>query len=433
MFFASALDNYGTWRADAWARQQSINWKGAAMALITPEVEDKVAEEKQRPQPFEYRVTPQSFGKAKAGKRRKRSKRRYTFLLIVALPTLAVSIYYAFFAAPIFVSEASFVVRMAAPPSSNAFGSLLQNSGITRSQDDTFSVQEYMRSREALKELGEQVPVRAIFGSSQADWLMRYPRFWENNSEEELYQYYSDRVEVIHNDTTGITVLRTTAFHAQDAYELNNTLLTLGGNLLLRMNDRARGDAVRFADNEVKEAEQQVVDAQKKITTFRNKELMIDPNASSTSMVELISQLSVQLANARARLAEMRKTAPDSNAVPFVTSQIAALEQQIESERSKMVGTDSSIAPRIADYESLVLMREFANKAMVSALDSLESARADARRQQLYLEIVVPPHLPDEAELPLSLKNILIVFLTASLAYLLGWLLLTAIRDHDSG
>lgn len=403
------------------------------MVLITPEAKEKVSDGKQRRQPLDYRAAPPTFGQVKAGRRRKRSKQRYLFPLIVLVPTLAASIYYAFFAAPIFVSEASFVVRMAAPPSSNAFGSLLQNSGITRSQDDTFSVQEFMRSREALKELGEQVPVRAIFGSPQADWLMRYPRFWENNSEEELYQYYSDRVEVIHNDTTGITVLRTTAFHAHDAYELNNTLLTLGGNLLLRMNDRARGDAVRFADNEVKESEQQVVDAQKKITIFRNKELMIDPNASSTSMVELISQLSVQLANARARLAEMSKTAPDSNAVPFVKSQIAALEQQIESERGKMVGSDSSIAPRIADYESLVLMREFANKAMVSALDSLELARADARRQQLYLEVVVPPHLPDEAELPLALKNILIMFLTTSLAYLLGWLLLTAIRDHDHG
>lgn len=403
------------------------------MVLIAPEAKDKVPNEKQALPPFNYRAASPAFGRSKTGKRRKRSMRQYMFLLIVLIPTLAAGIYYAFFAAPIFVSEASFVVRMAAPPSSNAFGSLLQNSGITRSQDDTFSVQEYMRSREALKELSEQIPVRAIFGSPQADRLMRFPRFWENNSEEELYQYYSDRIEVIHNDTTGITMLRTTAFHAHDAYDLNNTLLALGGNLLLRMNDRARGDAVRFADNEVKEAEQQVIDAQKKITTFRNKELMIDPNASSTSMVELISQLSAQLANARARLAEMSKTAPDSNAVPFAKSQIAALEQQIESERSKMVGSDSSIAPKIADYESLVLMREFANKAMVSALDSLEAARADARRQQLYLEVVVPPHLPDEAELPLALKNILVVFLTTSLAYLLGWLLLTAIRDHDSG
>ncbi|MBB3609287.1 capsule biosynthesis protein [Rhizobium sp. BK602] len=403
------------------------------MALITPEARTAEPAEKQRRRPFNREIAPIAFGQARPGKRRKRSMQRYIFGLVVLVPTLATSVYYAFFAAPIFVSESSFVVRMAAPPSSNAFGSLLQNSGITRSQDDTFSVQEYMRSREALKELGEQLPVRAIFGSPQADWLMRYPRFWENNSEEELYRYYSGRVDVIHNDTTGITVLRTTAFHAHDAYDLNNTLIALGGNLLLRMNDRARNDAVQFADNEVKEAQQQVIDTQKKITIFRNKELMIDPNASSTSMVELITQLSAQLATTRARLEQTRKTAPDSNSIPYLTSQITALEQQIETERGKMVGTDSSIAPRIADYESLALMREFANKSLVTALDALEVARADARRQQLYLEVVVPPHLPDEAELPLALKNILVVFLATSLAYLLGWLLLTAIRDHDNG
>lgn len=400
------------------------------MALINSETKDKELDSKSNREASRTTIA-RSFA-LPVKKRRKRSRRHLVYVLTVIAPTLAVGAYYAFVAAPIYVSEASFVVRMAAPPSSNVFGSLLQNSGITRSQDDTFSVQEYIRSRQALKELQGQLPVRAIFGSPQADWLTRFPRLWENNSEEELYKYYSDRVSVIHNDTTGITVLRTTAFHAKDAADMNATLLTLSGNLLDRLNDRARNDAVRFADNEVQQAQQRVIDAQKSITNFRNKELMIDPNASSMSMVELITNLSAELATTRARLAETRKTAPDSSSIPFLTSQIAALEQQIESERAKMVGSDNSVAPRIADYESLVLMREFSNKALVSALDALEAARADARRQQLYLEVLVPPPLPDEAEMPYASKNILIVFLSLSLAYLLGWLMITAIRDHES-
>ncbi|ASW08389.1 capsule biosynthesis protein (plasmid) [Rhizobium sp. 11515TR] len=403
------------------------------MALINSETQNKKVDADQRRQPFRHIIATSIAGPAKARKRRKRFGRLSVYLLAVIAPTLAVSAYYAFIAAPIYVSESSFVVRMAAPPSSNVFGSLLQNSGITRSQDDTFSVQEYIRSRQALKELAERLPVRAIFGSPQADWLTRFPRFWENNSEEQLYNYYSDRVSVIHNDTTGITVLRTTAFHAQDAADMNASLLALGGDLLDRLNNRARGDAVRFADGEVQQAQQRVIDAQRNITNFRNKELMVDPNASSMSMIDLISNLTSTLANSRARLAETRKTAPDSSSIPFLTSQIAALEQQIENERAKMVGSDKSIAPRIADYESLVLMREFSNKALVSALDSLEAARADARRQQLYLEVVVPPQMPDEAEMPYALKNVTVVFLSLSLCYLLGWLMVTAIRDHESG
>lgn len=403
------------------------------MALTNSETQNKKLDAEQRPRHFRQIIARSITGPAKARKRRKRFGRLAVYLLAVVGPTLTVSAYYALIAAPIYVSESSFVVRMAAPPSSNVFGSLLQNSGITRSQDDTFSVQEYIRSRQALKELGERLPVRAIFGSVQADRLMRFPRFWESNSEEELYNYYSSRVSVIHNDTTGITVLRTTAFHAQDAADLNTSLLALGGDLLDRLNNRARGDAVHFADGEVQDAQQRVIDAQRNITNFRNKELMIDPNASSMSMIDLISNLTASLANSRASLAETRKTAPDSNSIPFLTSQIAALEQQIENERAKMVGSDKSVAPRIADYESLVLMREFANKALVGALDALDAARADARRQQLYLEVVVPPQVPDEAEMPYALKNITVVFLSLSLCYLLGWLMLTAIRDHESG
>lgn len=353
-------------------------------------------------------------------------------LLLIVLPTVVVSLYYALIASPMYVSESAFVVRVAAPPSSTSFGSMLQNSGITRSQDDTFSVQEYIRSRDALRLMEETLPVRSYFDALHGDVIARFPAPWESGLFEELYRYYEKRVQVVHNGTTGITVLRTSAFVPQDAFTMNQKLLDLGNDRLVRMNERARGDAVRFATDEVENAENRMIDAQKNITLFRNKELMIDPGLNSVSMVELMSKISAELATSRANLAETRTTAPDSSSIPFITSRIDALENQLTLERGKVAGTDTSIAPRIADYEALILQREFSNKALLSALDSLKTARADARRQQLYLEVVVPPHLPDQAELPLALKNIAIVLFVTSLGYLLGWLLLTAIRDHGS-
>lgn len=357
---------------------------------------------------------------------------RLLAILFIGLPTLLVSLYYIFIASPMFVSESAFVVRMATPPSSSNLGSMLQNSGITRSQDDTFSVQEYIRSRDALTVVQDTLPLRTYFDSSHGDVLARFPAPWESGLFEELFRYYGKRVQIVHNDTTGITLLRTSAFLPQDALALNKTLLDIGNARLIKMNERARGDAVRFATAEVESAEQRMIEAQMNITLFRNKELMIDPKLNSVSMVELMSRISSELAVSRANLAETRSTAPDSSSIPFMTSRIDALEKQLVMERSKVAGEDGSIAPRIADYEALMLQREFSNKALLSALDSLKTARADARRQQLYLEVVVSPNLPDQAELPLALKNIAIVFLVTSIGYLLGWLLLTAIRDHDS-
>ena len=231
-------------------------------------------------------------------------------IVFIALPVLLVSLYYIFVAAPIYVSESAFVVRVAAPPSSSSFGSMLQNSGITRSQDDTFSVQEYIRSRDALALMEGALPVRRFFDGSHGDVLARFPAPWESGLFEELYRYYSKRVQVVHNDTTGITILRTSAFLAQDAYAMNRELLDLGNDRLMKMNERARGDAVRFATAEVEGAERRMIDAQKNITLFRNKELMIDPGLNSVSMVELMSRISAELAVSRANLAETRTNAP---------------------------------------------------------------------------------------------------------------------------
>lgn len=133
-------------------------------------------------------------------------------LVVIVLPVLLVSVYYAFIAAPIYVSQSSFVVRVSAPPSSSSFGNLLQNSGITRSQDDTFSAQEYIRSRDALQRMSDDLPIRTYFDRPEADIFARFPAPWQTGLFEELYRYFSQRVQVIHNDTTGITVLRTSAF-----------------------------------------------------------------------------------------------------------------------------------------------------------------------------------------------------------------------------
>ena len=88
------------------------------------------------------------------------------------------------------------------------------------------------------------------------------------------------------------------------------------------------------------------------------------------------------------------------------------------------------MAPRIAAYERLTIAREFADKALVSASSALDSARADARRQQLYLERIVEPGLPDEADQPQRLKAIAVIFLVTGGLYLIGRLLITAIRDY---
>jgi capsular polysaccharide transport system permease protein len=381
---------------------------------------------------LDHRATTRPKRRRNAAARIFASLRKHPVVLLgVICPTLLVATYYLIFAAPVFVSESKFVVRLSSPPSNSQIGAVLQSSGIARSQDDTFSVSDFLLSRDALQQLDRKQPLRSIFAASNADFLTRYPRPWDSNSFEGLYRYYLSRVDVVHNASTGITTLRTRAFSPQHAFGMNGELLSAASDLLVRLNNRAREDAISFSRKEVADAEKKLLDIQGDITSFRNDEMMIDPTRASVIMLDMIGRLSTELALARTRRAEADASAPDSAAVPSLNNRIAALEDQIDRERTKLVGSDTSISAHIADYERLTLKREMASKALALATSSLEAARADARRQQLYLEAIVQPNLPDEAIEPDGAVHVLVTFLLGSVISLIIWVFWMAAAEHS--
>lgn len=77
-----------------------------------------------------------------------------------------------------------------------------------------------------------------------------------------------------------------------------------------------------------------------------------------------------------------------------------------------------------------MLNRELADKELVQATAALLGAQQDARRQRLYLERVVDPSLPDQPSEPRRLRLLLTVFLSALIAYAVGWLIWAGIREH---
>jgi hypothetical protein len=111
------LDSYRTGYMHAGVQSQAINRKGTDMALINSEAKGKELDAKPGRQPFRKAIARSFTTLPKARKRRKGTNRLAIYGLVVIAPTLIVSGYFAFVAAPIYVSEASFVVRMAAPPS----------------------------------------------------------------------------------------------------------------------------------------------------------------------------------------------------------------------------------------------------------------------------------------------------------------------------
>jgi capsular polysaccharide transport system permease protein len=374
-------------------------------------------------------------GRARGARSRVRSLLTKFFRLVRTLVLISPSIlgvlYFGVFATDRYVSEAQFVVRTAAKPAGGAgLGALLQMTGLGRAQDDVFSVQSFMTSRDAVELLSKDLPLRDIYGRPEADVIARYPSVFYGSTAEELHKYLSWMVTTIYSSTTGITTLRVQAFRAEDAKAIASLLLDLGEQTVNRMNERIQNEGVRTSESEVARHQQRMIDAQLAITKFRNAELMIDPAGSSIVVAELIGRLASELAQNEAKVRELDSGSPNSPQLASLRRRSEALQEQIVRERRRISSRSDGLADKLAVYERLTLDREFAKLNLTAAVRGLETSQQEARRQQLYLERVVEPAKPDYPMAPERLRMIATVMGLNLIGLLVGWLVFAGVGEH---
>lgn len=351
------------------------------------------------------------------------------FLLVVVLPTLIAAVYFLLIASPRYVSETTFVVRAAAQPQVSAIGAALQGVGLSAGSTDAYAVHEYIRSADGVRELMSNVNVKAMYARKDVDLFSRIPRPFSDASEETFRKQFNKYVVVGYDSQTGISTLRVQAFRARDAQVLSRAMLASGEALVNRLNSRASADAVAESRRTVEEATRRLAQAQAALTDFRNREGVIDPARSALARGELIAQLTLNLTTLRAERSQLAADAPSSPQLPIIDSRIRAIQQQIDAQQAQVTGEASSLAPKISNYETLVMEREFADRLLASATASLSSAELDSRRQKLYIERIVSPTLPDAATEPKRWLSILAVLATCLLIYAIGWLILSSVKE----
>ncbi len=353
-------------------------------------------------------------------------------LALVMLPTIAAAVYYGFIATPLYVSEARFVIRSGAKPPSIAGGidALLQLAGVSHSQDDAYAVRDYLTSRDAMQALQKQVDLQAMYRRADVDPIVRFPTPWFDDTAEGFYEYFEQRLSVVVNDTSGLTTVKVEGFEPKDAHRVASAMLGLGEDLVNRLNARMQADAVRLAQSEVDRMEQRRIDSQIAMTAFRNRELILDPAKSSAMVLQLIGKLSTELADARTQIAETEGNSRNSPQLANLRQRAMAIEQQIAIERGRVANSSDGLADKIAQFERLTLDQEFATHGLTQAESALELARIDARRQQMFLERVVEPDMPDEAMEPRRLRIIFTVFGFNVIGAAILWLLVMGLTEH---
>ncbi len=364
--------------------------------------------------------------------RRLLSRLNIVFLLTVLVPTLLATVYYGGVASDVYIAESRFVVRSPQRPAQTGLGALLQGTVFSRSQDDTYSVHDFIRSRDALKELDEKLGLRTAFSSPAIDVVNRFPGldYWDN-SFEALYKHYLRHVSLDYDTVSSITVLRVRAYTAPDAQKVNEMLLQMGERLVNNLNTRSRQDLIDVAEREVKLAEDRTKAASLALSSFRSDRSVYDPDRQSALALQGVAKIQEELMLTEAQLAQIRQVSPNNPQVAALANRVQTLRAAMASEVSKVTGKgDASIVSKSPVFDRLVLERAFADRQLSTALASLEQARSEAQRKQLYLERLVQPNLADNALEPRRLRSILMVFLAGLILWGVVSLVLASIREH---
>jgi capsular polysaccharide transport system permease protein len=359
-------------------------------------------------------------------------KRNVVLVVTVIVPTLGAIIYFGLIASDVYISESRFLVRSPQQKMEGAglFGDLLQGTALSRAQDDTYSVHDFMLSRDALRALDAKIGIRNAFARNRVDPLNRFPPLFLDDSFEELYVYFGKHIDIEYDSSSSISTLTVRAYSASDAQKINDALLQLSEGLVNSLNERSRQDLVRFAEGDVKVATDKAAAAAVALFSYRSKNAVFEPDKQAEIQLESVAKIQEDLIATEAQLAQLRKISPTNPQISGLESRAETLRKAIASEAGKVTSANGSFSARAQTFERLTVDSEFADKQLGTALADLETARSEALRKELYLERLVQPSLPDKSMEPRRIRSVFTVFLLGLMVWGVASLVIAAIREH---
>jgi len=250
-------------------------------------------------------------------------------------------------------------------------------------------------------------------------------------------EYWGKMVQAAYDPTTSLASVQVRSFTAADSKAIADAMVTAAEELVNRIEKRVQMDAVRFAESQAEKAHQRLKDVRAQIAEYRASEGVIDPAGTVSTNIELVKNMRANILQMQTELASLsiQQLPPTAPAVVSLRSRIAGAQEQlkkIEREVGRERQDNRALSEVVARYEQLDLDRQYAQAMLVSTQQALDTARANAASQHLYLTPYVSPALPESADYPKRARQTLIVFLSLLLAWICGMMLVRSVREHLS-
>ncbi|TXI01867.1 MAG: capsule biosynthesis protein [Rhizobium sp.] len=362
-----------------------------------------------------------------------------SFLLLVILPFLASSVYYAFIASDQYVAEARFAVRAvsgAGGDDKSDDGDSGQNTGsgvgalsMRSATQDAYVVTSFIHSTEILRRIRGEIDYKAIFTRSDTDFLSR---FSASEPDEEFLKYWNDHVSAYIDVSSGIITLKIRTFSPDDSVKLANAIIGESEKLINELSERARNDIVQSMKADVEKSGKAYSDSLVALNQFQHASGLLSPEAQAKDSSTLLTGLLAQKLDFETRLFVMRQSHAD-NSPTYQQLSLAkdSLDAQIDKMKSGLTGPENaSLAKALLEYSRLDTDRLIAEKLYESSQKNYDTVLAEALRKTLYLAVFVRPTLPEEALFPRRISTPLIILLALTVAWATLSLIWASVEDH---
>lgn len=358
------------------------------------------------------------------------------FLLLVILPFVASSIYYAFIASDQYVAEARFAVRAVSGASDGGDGTDSTGAGgatsalnMRSASQDAYVVTSFIHSTEILKRIGTKIDYRPMFTRQDADFLTR---FSASQSDEEFLKYWNDHVTAYIDVTSGIITLKVRTFAPDDSVKLADAIIEESEKLINELSERARSDIVRSMKADVEKSGKAYGDTLIALNQFQNASGLLSPQTQAKNSGALLTGLLAQKMEFETRLFVMRQSnAEKSPTYQQLSLAKDSLDAQIEKMKSQLTGPENAtLAKALLEYSRLDTDRLIAEKLYESSQRNYDAVLAEALRKTLYLAVFVKPVLPEESIFPRRVSTPLIILLALIVTWATLTLIWASVEDH---
>lgn len=374
--------------------------------------------------------------------KRARMRRRHwglmlSFVVLVLGPLMVTLFYLWGIAKDQYSSVTGFTVRHEEGASAQELlGGLAQLTGTSDARDGDI-LYEFILSQSLVRSIEDRVGLREHYSQHwDTDPIFS---LWPDASIEDLEWYWWRTVRIAFNSSSGLIEVRVMAFSPEMAHRISTAIVDESQTMINALNSQAREDAMRYARKDLAEAVQRLKVAREALNAFRTRTRIVDPEADIQGRMGVLNNLQQQLAQALIEFDLLRATTSESDPrMGQAIRKITAIRERIMIERqsfataSVQTGVGEEDYPDlIAEYEGLIVDREFAEQTYRAALAAVDVARAKAERQSRYLATYIQPTMAETSEYPRRFVIASLIGLFLLLSWSIMALIYYSIRDRS--